>query len=298
MAALLPNADRLAQSYASVEGIHQTYISPITWLAFELGIHCLQSKLQMLQQKAGVNSKTTTANLTLSLAAQAEAAEFGGDQPDDATHGLNVGLLAYPVLQAADILIYRATEVPIGEDQIQHLELTNMIARSFNSTYGKEVFPISKGIYASTESKRIMSLRVPTSKMSKSDPSDASRINMDDPPDVIRSKIRKATVDSTRGITYDPIQRPGVANLINIYSSCTGEPVEEVTQRFAGSGNKEFKDAVADAVIDGVKPIQSEYGRIRKDPQFVEQALETGEARARSLGSKTLNDVQRAMGLR
>ncbi|TPX67653.1 tryptophan---tRNA ligase [Spizellomyces sp. 'palustris'] len=266
--------------------------TPIGWLS---RMHQWKSKLQMLQQNNPNAAAITTANATISLMSGGnEDAKLDGDEN---IQGLNIGLLAYPVLQAADILIYRATEVPIGEDQLQHLELTVMAARSLNSHYKKEIFPIPKGIFASSSSKRIMSLRAPTSKMSKSDPSDASRINLDDTPDQIRSKIRKATVDSSIGITYDPINRPGVANLINIYSSFSKEEVAQVAARFATSGNKDFKEAVAERVIEGLKPIREELLRLRKDMGFVEGILSEGEERARHLASRTLRDVQKVIGL-
>ncbi|KAJ3038416.1 hypothetical protein HK097_003182, partial [Rhizophlyctis rosea] len=177
----------------------------------------MQTKLHQLRSTNPNLQNTSAAGATISLAST------GDELSESATEGLNVGLLAYPVLQAADILIYRATGVPIGEDQIQHMNLTSDVARSFNSYYNKEVFPIPKSIFASSEAKRIMSLRHPTNKMSKSDPSDATRINLSDTPDQIRSKIRKATTDTTLGISYDPDMRPGVANLLRIHSAFSGE---------------------------------------------------------------------------
>lgn len=134
--------------------------------------------------------------------------------------------------------------------------------------------------------------------MSKSDPSDASRINLDDSPDQIRSKIRKATVDSIRGITYDPVERPGIANLINIYSSFAAEAADDVAGRFKDIGNKEFKDAVADTVVEGLKPIREELIRLREDPAFVEDVLNEGEEKARHVASRTLRDVYKVTGLR
>ncbi|KAI8588776.1 hypothetical protein BDZ88DRAFT_420457 [Geranomyces variabilis] len=269
--------------------------TPIGWLS---RMHQWKTKLQMLQQKSpdGGSAATTTASATLNLA----SLEASGAGEDAALAGLNVGLFTYPVLQAADILIYRATQVPIGEDQLQHMELASMAARSFNSHYKKDVFPIPKGIFASSSSKRILSLRNPSAKMSKSDPAEASRINLDDTPDQIRSKIRKATVDSTIGITFDPVARPGVANLLNIYSAfAKGDATPEaIAAHFQTAGNKEFKDAVAEAVVEGLRPIREELVRLRKDPGFVEGVLQDGERRAREIAAVTLRDVQKVVGLR
>ncbi|KAJ3152976.1 hypothetical protein HDU86_005431 [Geranomyces michiganensis] len=269
--------------------------TPIGWLS---RMHQWKTKLQMLQQSNPPtgSAPTTTASATLNLASL-EASNSG---EDGALAGLNVGLFTYPVLQAADILIYRATQVPIGEDQVQHMELASMAARSFNSHYKKEVFPIPRGIFASSSSKRILSLRNPSAKMSKSDPVEASRINLDDTPDQIRSKIRKATVDSTVGITFDPAARPGVSNLLNIYAAFAGEGATptSLAARFHTAGNKEFKDAVAEAVVEGLRPIREELVRLRKDPDFVEGVLQDGERRAREIAAITLRDVQKVVGLR
>ncbi|KAI9103297.1 hypothetical protein DFS34DRAFT_361475 [Phlyctochytrium arcticum] len=261
--------------------------TPIGWLS---RMHQWKSKLQALQRSNGSLSGTSAA-ATIALASE--------KLDDDPTmQGLNVGLLAYPVLQAADILIYRATNVPIGEDQVQHLELTAMVARSINSRYEKEIFPIPRGYFASSESKRIMSLRNPVVKMSKSDPSEASRINIDDTPDQIRSKIRKATVDSDKGITYDPLTRPGVANLINIQSALTERGADQIAAEYASLGNKEFKDRVAEVIIAHLDPIRTRLSDLRAEKGFVESLLVKGEDQAREIAGRTLRDVQKAMGLR
>ncbi|KAJ3023936.1 Tryptophan--tRNA ligase, mitochondrial [Thoreauomyces humboldtii] len=271
--------------------------TPIGWLS---RMHQWKTKLQTMQAVGGLKS-TTAASATLNLTSQLADSYDASDPPTEgetAVAGLNVGLLTYPVLQAADILIYRATEVPIGEDQVQHMEMVQMAARSFNSHYKKEVFPIPKGLYASTASKKILSLRTPTSKMSKSDPSEQSRINLDDTPDQIRSKIRRATVDSIRGITYDPERRPGVANLVNILSSMCGETPEEVAKRFEGAGNEKFKEEVAEAIAERLGPIREELVRLRKDKGFVDGVLERGEERAQAMAARTLRDIQKVVGLR
>ncbi|KAI8826199.1 uncharacterized protein EV422DRAFT_553452, partial [Fimicolochytrium jonesii] len=274
--------------------------TPIGWLS---RMHQWKTKLQMMQQKSGTS--TTSANATLAITSDLNLDDPSA-QSDEAGPGPNVGLLAYPVLQAADILIYRATQVPIGEDQVQHMELTQMVARSFNATYKKDVFPIPRGIYASTHTKRIMSLRQPTAKMSKSDPADASRINLSDTPEQIRAKIRKATTDSIRGITYDPVTRPGVANLLGVYAGCIHEAelaqgdegrLEDLAATFGNHTTATFKDAVADAVIARLGPMREELVRLRRDRGFVEGVLEEGEERARAVARETLRDVWGVVGL-
>ncbi|KAJ3299008.1 hypothetical protein HK104_010090 [Borealophlyctis nickersoniae] len=265
--------------------------TPISWLS---RMHQWKTKLQALQEASPNASAATAAAATINFTASVEGEEAGADGPQ----GLNVGLLAYPVLQAADILIYRATEVPIGEDQAQHMNLTATVARSFNSHYKKEVFPIPKGVYASTEAKRIMSIRTPTSKMSKSDASDASRINLDDTPDQIRSKIRRATVDEIRGITYEPQSRPGVANLLHICSALSGEEPEAIAKRFANKGNQEFKEYVSETVVESLKGKREELARLRKDPKHIEEILCAGEEKARKIADRTLKDVWKVIGLR
>ncbi|KAJ3298802.1 Tryptophan--tRNA ligase, mitochondrial [Blyttiomyces sp. JEL0837] len=285
-----------------------------------------KSKLQTLQSTGNVQTSpdSTHAASTMALIHQlgqassatstATTSEDESDtSPFEDASGLCLGLLAYPVLQAADIMVYRATEVPIGEDQIQHMNLTAMVARSFNSNYQKEVFPIPKGVYASTTSKKIMSLRTPTSKMSKSDLSDQSRINLDDSPDQIRSKIRKSTVDSIRGISYDPTTRPGIANLLRIQAaminlinerngggSRVGEAEvtpESLAELQMGLGNQEFKEAVAEVVVEGLKDISGEMKRLRGEGAgFVEGILKEGEERASRIAERTMRDVRKVVG--
>ncbi|KAG0083621.1 Tryptophan--tRNA ligase, mitochondrial, partial [Podila epicladia] len=159
----------------------------------------------------------------------------------NSTAGLQLGLFAYPVLMAADVLLYKATKIPVGEDQVQHLELARDIAVTFNKTVKQPFFPLPRPVI--TETKRVMSLRDPTNKMSKSDPSDQTRINLVDTPKVIRSKIRKATTDEIRGISYDRAERPAVANLVDMYAAIGKVSVEDVVREHAQSNNAQFKDA-------------------------------------------------------
>lgn len=180
----------------------------------------------------------------------------------DARMESGLGLLAYPVLMAADMLLYRATQVPVGDDQQQHLELARMIAATFNDRFGHvegglgEVFPKPFPVVDSTSENakqealyRIMSLREPTKKMSKSDPSAMSRIELTDSADEIRKKIMKATTDAINGISYDKQARPGVANLLSIFSAVTDQSVDALAAEYANSQTGAFKKSVADAVV-------------------------------------------------
>ncbi|KAG6620831.1 tryptophan-tRNA ligase [Phytophthora cinnamomi] len=225
----------------------------------------------------------------------------------------SLGLLAYPVLMAADILLYRATHVPVGEDQQQHLELTRMIATTFNDRFGsnhpggKEVLPKPFPMVeedtatltgAQTKSlSRIMSLRDPTKKMSKSDKSALSRIELTDTADDIRKKVRKATTDAVSGIYYDRDERPGVSNLLDIASSVTGQSVAQLEAQYAGYRTGDFKDSVADAVIAKICPIGERIKQYEADQAYIDKVLADGAAQASELAAVTMKDVKEIMGL-
>jgi tryptophanyl-tRNA synthetase len=213
-----------------------------------------------------------------------------------------LGLLSYPVLQAADILLYQANLVPVGEDQSQHMNLTTDIAKSFNSNYGN-VFTIPKGMYGTQQSMRIMSLKDPTKKMSKSDPSELSRIDITDSPETIWNKVKRATTDSVEGITYDQKERPGISNLLDIvYSFESREGTIEELQshtlnEFGNMKTSEFKKHVADCIIHHLSPIRNRYMELERDGVEIESIFEDGEARARSIAQETLRSVYKSMGL-
>ncbi|TFK85368.1 tryptophanyl-tRNA synthetase [Polyporus arcularius HHB13444] len=210
---------------------------------------------------------------------------------------LNVGLFTYPVLQAADILAYRATHVPVGEDQQQHIELCRDLAEGFNRTFKgkKPLFPLPQHVI--TSSCRVLSLKDPSSKMSKSSPDLNSRILLTDGTSKVRSKIRGAVTDSTLGITYDPEARPGAANLLNILAACTGEDVEAVASRYADKGHGEFKADVADAVEELIKGPRAEFERLRGETAYLASIAEEGAAKARELSASTLREVRTRIGL-
>jgi len=208
---------------------------------------------------------------------------------------INGGLFTYPSLMAADILLYQADYVPVGEDQKQHCELTRDIANRFNNLYG-ETFKVPEP-YIPKVGARIMSLGNPTSKMSKSDP--AGCVFLMDSPEEIARKFKRAITDSDteRYVRYDPENKPGVANLMNIYASVTGKSFDEIESEFAGKGYGVFKPAVGDAVIETLRPIREEAERILADKAYLKQVYTDGAMKASSVARKTLRKVYKRVGL-
>jgi tryptophanyl-tRNA synthetase len=221
------------------------------------------------------------------------------DKTGKSREGASVGLYTYPVLQAADVLLYRATHVPVGEDQKQHIELARDIAIKFNTDYDIELFVPPEPFVGGGTAARVMSLRDGTSKMSKSDPSDMSRVNLTDSDDVISQKIRKAKTDP-EPLPEDPVGlegRPEAKNLVGIYSAVTGEMIEQVLARFAGQGFGAFKPALADALVALLHPLRSRLEELRNDPAELDRHLAEGSARAIELGMPVLKEAYRAVGL-
>ena len=213
--------------------------------------------------------------------------------------GASVGLYTYPVLQAADILLYQATHVPVGEDQKQHVELTRDIALKFNNDFDVELFVVPEPYIGGGAAARIMSLRDGNAKMSKSDPSDMSRINLTDSDEEIAQKIRKAKTDP-EPLPDDPKAldgRPEAKNLVGIYGAVTGEGMERVLARFAGQGFGAFKPALADALIALIAPIRARLDELRRDPAELDRILAEGAARASELGAPVLAKAKAAVGL-
>jgi tryptophanyl-tRNA synthetase len=209
----------------------------------------------------------------------------------------SVGLFAYPSLMAADILLYKATHVPVGEDQKQHLELTRDIALKFNHDYGVELFPVVEPLILGT-AKRVMSLRDGAKKMSKSDPSDYSRINLSDGPDEIAKKIRKAKTDPhPMPETADELeQRPEAANLMGIYAALSDTDTEEVIARYGGEQFSTFKQHLADLAVSVLGPMGEEMQRLMADPGHVDSILRHGAERARAIAAPILAEVQDVVG--
>lgn len=207
---------------------------------------------------------------------------------------VSVGLFDYPALMAADILLYRTDVVPVGEDQKQHVELARDTAQRFNNIFG-ETFVLPEPLIASVGA-RIMGLDDPTKKMSKSETAPNHAIALLDPPDVIRKKIMRATTDSQTTVVFDPT-RPGIYNLLTIYQILTGLKKEEIETRFAGKGYGDFKKALADVVIEGLRPLQERYKALTADPGTIDAILKEGADKARPLAQKMLAEVKQKVGL-
>lgn len=206
---------------------------------------------------------------------------------------INAGLFTYPVLMAADILLYQTDLVPVGVDQKQHLEICRDIALRFNRIYG-DVFTIPDG-FIPKEGARIMSLQDPTSKMSKSDPNANGFISILDDTDTIMRKFKRAVTDSDGEIAYKD-GKFGINNLINIYSAITGKTVDETVSEFSGKGYGDFKVAVGEVVADELKPIRERYENLRKNKDYLESVYKTGAERAYKISNRTLNKVKRKVG--
>jgi len=204
------------------------------------------------------------------------------------------GLFSYPALMAADILLYDTDIVPVGDDQVQHLELTRDIAQRFNSLYG-ETFKLPQTV-VSTSGARIMGLDDPTKKMSKSETAAGHAIYLLDKPDDIRSKIARATTDSHREVRFDE-SRPGITNLLVIYEACTDLPRTEIEKRFEGKGYAQFKKDLAEVVIQTLAPLQAHYRDIMADPARLDAVLKDGEEQARPIAEMKLVEVRQKMGL-
>jgi tryptophanyl-tRNA synthetase len=213
--------------------------------------------------------------------------------------GASVGLYTYPVLQAADILLYRASHVPVGEDQKQHIEITRDIALKFNTDFDVDLFVPPEPYIGGGAAARVMSLRDGSAKMSKSDPSDMSRIHLTDSDDAIAQKIRKAKTDpeplpaSAEGLE----SRAEAKNLVGIYAAMTGESVDKVLGRFEGQGFGQFKPALADALIALIAPIRERLDELRRDPAELDRILAVGADRAAELGAPVLAKAKAAVGL-
>ncbi|MDO9453106.1 MAG: tryptophan--tRNA ligase [Stagnimonas sp.] len=207
---------------------------------------------------------------------------------------INAGLFGYPVLMAADILLYQAQQVPVGDDQKQHLELTRDIAQRFNGVYGK-VFTIPEPMIPPVGA-RIMGLQDPTAKMSKSGDAETDAIYLLDSPDVITRKLKRAVTDMDGIIRHDIAAKPGVSNLLSILSAITGESFAALEERFIGKGYGHLKGEVADAVIACLKPVQDRYADIRADTEGLRRVLRDGAERASAKADGTLKQVYDVLG--
>ena len=206
---------------------------------------------------------------------------------------VNAGLFTYPTLMAADILLYQADYVPIGQDQKQHLELTRNIAERFNALYSP-TFTVPEP-YIATVGAKVMSLQEPTKKMSKSDANVNAWVALLDEPDAILRKFKRAVTDSEAEVAYRE-GKDGVNNLMTIYSACTGKTYEQIEQEFSGKGYDEFKPAVAEAVIETLRPVQERYRTLIGEKDYLEQVAAAGSEKAERIARKTLMKVMKKIG--
>jgi tryptophanyl-tRNA synthetase len=206
---------------------------------------------------------------------------------------INAGLFTYPVLMAADILLYQTNYVPIGADQKQHLELCRDIAQRFNGVYG-DVFTIPEG-YIPKVGAKIMSLQDPSRKMSKSDPEE-TYISLLDTPDDVRRKLKRAVTDSDSEIRYDPENKPGVSNLLAIMSTLTGESIDALCGELQGAGYGQLKARTTDCVIAALEPLQAEFRRLMGDKGYLQGILDENARKANALAVRTLRKVQKKIG--
>ncbi|MBN1218097.1 MAG: tryptophan--tRNA ligase [Anaerolineae bacterium] len=209
---------------------------------------------------------------------------------------VSTGLLDYPVLMAADIILYDTHYVPVGEDQKQHVELTRDIAIRFNNLYG-ETFVVPDVLIPKAGA-RVMGLDDPTAKMSKSIDKQGHALRLLDPPNVLKKSIMRATTDSLNRIAFDPVEQPGVFNLLNIYQAITGQSEAQILAEFSGGGYGNLKKRVAEAVVATLEPIQQRYHEMAQDPGYIEQVLQAGADRVRPIAERRLLVAQKNLGLR
>ena len=208
---------------------------------------------------------------------------------------INAGLYTYPVLMAADILLYQADVVPVGKDQLQHLEITRDIAQRFNSIYG-DVFTIPEA-YMGKAGAKIMSLQDPTRKMSKSDENVNASVYLMDDADTVRRKFKRAVTDSEAEVRYDWDNKPGISNLMDIYGATTGKTTDEIEKEFAGKGYGDFKMAVGDAVAAMLTPMQTRFEELIKDKEYLDKMIKQNDEKAYYFSQKTLRKVKKKVGL-
>ena len=203
----------------------------------------------------------------------------------------NVGLLDYPVLMAADILIYKSNLVPVGEDQMPHIDLTNEIGKKFNSMFGETFEPVKAQL---TEGARIMSFQDASKKMSKTGD---EGIALSDEPDVIRAKIKKAVTDSGKEVMFNPDTKPAISNLITIYHLLSGKDIKKIETIYEGKSYAEFKSDLGEVVVSFLKPFQSKHAELKKNPDHAMSILTKSEEKAKVLASSTLKEIKERMGL-
>ncbi len=234
-------------------------------------------------------------NCIASFGETSRMTQFKDKSQKGGSDNASVGLFTYPILQAADILLYQPKAVPVGEDQRQHLELTRNLAERFNNRYGK-VFEMPEAVILK-ETAKIYDLQNPTAKMSKSAGEPKGIVNLLDEDSVISKKIKSAVTDTDGEIKFEPESKPGVSNLLGIYSAVSDKPISVLVESYQGVGYGQLKQDVADAVIATVSPIREKTNELMNDTSHLDSILEKGAAKARETADKTLRDVQNALGL-
>ncbi|HVK68976.1 MAG TPA: tryptophan--tRNA ligase [Polyangium sp.] len=304
----LKNWVELQQQYDCVFLVVDLHALTVTQVPAELRNRCLSFAAQYIA--CGIDPEASTIVIQSHVPQHAELAWVLGtmtymgelsrmtqfkDKSARHEENINAGLFTYPVLMAADILIYQANLVPVGADQKQHLELARDVAQRFNQRYS-ETF-VTPDIFVPKVGARIMSLQDPTKKMSKSDPNPDNYIAVLDTPDVIRRKFKRAVTDSETEIRYDVEKKPGVSNLLTIHAALSSQPVEAVEAHFAGKGYGDLKSEVADVVVATLEPFQKRYAEVMADKAGLEQILARGAEKARARAWKTLSKVYKKVGL-
>lgn len=277
----------LTETYASSEKAAQIQDLAISYLA--AGLNPKKSTL-FIQSHVPAHTELGWIFNTITPMGELERMTQYKDKAERA--GNNVGLFAYPVLMAADILLYDSAAVPVGNDQDQHLELTRTIARKFNSRFG-QTFVEPKSVITSTP--RVMSLDDPMKKMSKSRP--AGCLFIDDEPEVIKKKIMSAVTDSGKEVLFSPEAKPGIANLLMITEAITGKPIAELEQMFAGKNYGEFKSFVAEAVANYFAPFRAAKAKLMKNPKKALAEFTKGAKKATALATKKMKEVKKKVGL-
>lgn len=249
---------------------------------FKKSILFQQSKVSMHAELCWILGSITT------MARLAHLPQF--KEKSESLKNIPLGLYIYPILQAADILLYKATHVPVGQDQAQHIQLAQDLAHIFNKKFG-QTFPIPHTLISDGPSQRIKSLREPTKKMSKSHTDPKSRLDILDEPDVLLSKLKKAITDFTSEVTYEPETRPAIANLIDIHSLFTGKTPDKICEEATGLNTGQYKLVLADVVIESLTPIREDILKLMKEPAYLDEILREGTERATELGMNCWMEV-------
>jgi len=289
---LIVDLHALTTSYDKNELKNNVLDSAITYLA--LGIDP-QKSIFFVQSQVKEHAELAWIFSTITPVGELERMTQFKDKSRQNKNNINAGLLTYPVLQAADILLYRADTVPVGADQVQHIELTRTIARKFNSRFG-QTFKEPKELLAKTGSK-IMSLTDPRKKMSKSDSNPAGYISIFETPENIKKKIMSATTDSGKKIKYDEKRKPAISNLLTIYSLFSGKTIKEAEKKFEKKGYAEFKKALADLLIEKLGEFRIKRDKLNSRKVFVREALKLGAKRAQRVAEDTMAEVKKKTGL-